>query len=65
MEENLIDALESIRAGVGDGTLSWTPGGLAARSLTVNSEVPVEFSATDDYHLKHFTFGLVAADPDW
>lgn len=63
MEEDLIDALESIiRA---DGTLSWTPLGLAARSLTVRSEVPVEFSPGENFVLKNFTFGLVAADPAW
>lgn len=63
MEEDLIDALESIiRA---DGTLAWTPGGLSARSLTVRSEVPVEFSAAENFALKNFSFGLVAADPAW
>jgi hypothetical protein len=63
LEEDLITALESIiRA---DGTLSWTPTGGSPRSLTVRSEVPVEFTATDDYLMKHFVFGLVAANPDW
>lgn len=63
MEEDLIDALESIiRA---DGTLAWTPLGLSARSLTVRSEVPVEFTAAEDFTLKNFTFGLVAENPAW
>lgn len=63
MEEDLIDVLESIiRA---DGTLSWTPLGLSARSLTVRHDVTLEFSAIEQYALKQFTFGLVAADPNW
>jgi hypothetical protein len=63
MEEDLIDALESILQA--DGTLGWTPLGLAARSLTVRHDVILEFSAIEAYALKQFTFGLVAADPDW
>lgn len=63
MEEDLIDALESIIRD--DGTLAWTPLGLSARSLTVRAEVPVEFSAAENFVLKNFTFGLVAADPAW
>jgi hypothetical protein len=63
MEEDLIDALESIiRA---DGTLAWMPLGLAARSLAVRHDVTLEFTAIENYALKQFTFGLVAADPDW
>ena len=63
MEEALIDALESILRA--DGTLTWTPLGLAARSLTVRHDVTLEFSAIENYALKQFTFGLVAADPNW
>lgn len=63
MEEDLLDALESILRD--DGTLAWTPLGLSARSLTVRSEVPAEFTAAENFVLKNFTFGLVAADPAW
>lgn len=63
MEEDLIDALESILRE--DGTLAWTPLGLGARSLTVRHDVTLEFSAIENYVLKQFTFGLVAADPNW
>ena len=60
MEEDLLDALESILQA--DGTLAWTPAGMSARSLTVRYEVPLEFSGVE---LKTFVFGLVAANPDW
>lgn len=60
MEEDLLDALESILQT--DGTLAWTPAGMGARSLNVRYEVPLEFSGVE---LKAFTFGLVAGDPDW
>lgn len=63
MEEDLIDALESILQA--NGTLAWTPLGLAARSLTVRHDVTLEFSAIENFALKQFTFGLVAADPNW
>lgn len=63
MEEALRAALESILRD--DGTLSWTPLGLAARSLTVRHEVTFEAPETENYALKTFTFGLVAADPEW
>lgn len=63
MEEALIDALESILRD--DGTLSWTPLGLAARSLTVRHDVTLEVSAIENFALKSFVFGLVAANPAW
>jgi hypothetical protein len=63
MEADLITALESILGA--DGTLAWTPLGEAARSLTVRHDVTLEFSAIENYALKQFTLGLVAADPDW
>lgn len=63
MEEALIDALESILQA--DGTLSWTPAGLAARSLTVRHNVPLEFAPQENYMIMGFVFGLVSADPDW
>jgi hypothetical protein len=63
MEEDLRAALESILQA--DGTLAWTPTGLTARSLTVRHSVPLECPHQDNYLLRAFNFGLVAADPDW
>ena len=63
MEDDLITALESILRD--DGTLAWTPLGLSARTLTVRHDVTLEFTAIENYALKQFTFGLVAADPNW
>ena len=60
MEAALLTALTSILRA--DGTLAWTPAGQGARSLTVRYEIPCEFSGVE---LKTFTFGLVAANPDW
>jgi hypothetical protein len=62
-EAALMAALDSILAA--DGTWSWTPIGLGARSLTVRNPGRVEFKHQDDYALLGFTFGLVAANPDW
>lgn len=63
MEFDLTDALESmLRA---DGTLVFTPYGEGARTFTVRYEVGVEFTHTDNYLTDAFTFGLVAAEPDW
>lgn len=63
MEQDLIEALEStIRS---DATLSWTPIGLSAYTLTVRCDVPVEFTPAENYALKQFTFGLVAANPSY
>ena len=63
MEEDLVIALDSILDA--DGTWAWTPIGLSARSLTVRNPERVEFKHQDDYALLGFTFGLVAANPDW
>lgn len=60
MEDDLFDALESILDV--DGTLGWTPAGGSARLLTVRNEIPLEFRGIE---LKTFTFGLIAANPDW
>lgn len=66
MEEALRVVLEEIiRA---DGTLTWTPLGQGTggqRSLTVRNDVPLDFSPTNNYITQGFTFGLVAANPDW
>ena len=63
MEEDLRVALESILQA--NGTLAWTvelAGGPDARSLTVRNEIPLE---CDGIEQKTFTFGLIAANPDW
>lgn len=63
MEESLRVACESTLQA--DATLAWTPLGQSARSLIVRMEVPLEFTHIENYLLESFTFGLVAADPDW
>jgi hypothetical protein len=66
MEEDLIDALESIGALTTDtGTLVWTPSGLSEHSLTVRYDVQLECPSDQGYMLRAFHFGLYAADPDW
>lgn len=61
MEDDLRIALESILRA--DGTLSWTPLGLGGRTLTVRYEQGLESSAIENFALKQFTFGLIAANP--
>ena len=63
MEAALITALDSILAA--NGTWSWTPIGLSGRSLTVRNQDKVDFKHQEDYALLGFTFGLIAANPDW
>jgi len=63
MEEDLRAALESLLQA--DGTLAWTPDGQSARSLTIRHDVPLDYSPQENYAVMGFTFGLVAADPDW
>lgn len=66
MEDDLETALSSIAALDTDtGTLTWTPTGLAARSLTVRHDVPLDVQPDQNYAVRTFTFGLVADDPDW
>lgn len=60
MEDNLRTALEDILAA--DGSLTWTPSGGSSRTLEVRCEIPLE---TTGGWLKQFSFGLVAADPDF
>lgn len=47
------------------GTLSWTPAGQAAKSLSVFYEVGLSINYSDNYAVANFSFGLVseAADP--
>lgn len=63
MEDDLRVALESILQA--DGTLAWTPEGQAARSLTVRSEIALEYTPQENYAVMGFTFGLVSANPDF
>lgn len=64
MEANLYDALEAIDAA--DGTWQWTPAGQSSRTLTVQQEIAVEFQSVANFPmLKTFSFGLIAANPDW
>lgn len=63
MEFDLTDALESILRA--DGTLAFTPQGESARTFTVRYEVGLEFTHIDNYLTEAFSFGLVAAEPDW
>lgn len=63
MSEDLREALDSIIAA--DGTLSWTPIGFSARSLTVRNEVPLNVTYEADYRLSAFTFGLISEASDW
>ncbi len=60
MEDSLRTALDSILQA--NGTLTWTPTGGGARSLTVRCEIPLK---TSGYFLKRFIFGLVAANPNF
>jgi hypothetical protein len=63
MSEALRVALDSIIAA--DGTLSWTPDGFGARSLTVRNEVPLDVRYEQDYRLSSFSFGLISEASDW
>jgi hypothetical protein len=63
MEEELTVALESILRA--DGTFAYAPQGEGTRTYTVNYEVGVEFTHTDNYLTLAWTFGLVAGEPDW
>lgn len=59
----LMQALSSIIAA--SGTLTWTPTGQAAQTLTVYNEVPLDIRYSDDFYVSTFSFGLIseAADP--
>jgi hypothetical protein len=58
MESALTTALRSILSA--DGTLSWTPLGGSAQSLTVRQDIKVEYAYIDNYLNKTFSFGLVS-----
>lgn len=63
MESALRVALESTLQA--NATLAWTPTGGAASTLTLRNEVPLEYTPQENYAVMGFTFGLVAADPDF
>lgn len=65
MEESLRSALESIKDT--DGTLTWTPSGLGARSLTVrfHGQPGLAVRPAENYLIRTFEFGVFAANPDW
>lgn len=60
---DLSAALDSIITS--SGSLSWTPAGQAAQTLTVYNEIGYSISYSDNYAVANFNFGLVseAADP--
>lgn len=57
-------SLETVLRGIlrADGTLSYTPTGGSAVSLTVRCDMGATFTGG---FVKQFSFGLVAANPDW
>lgn len=59
---DLKDALASILTTA--GTLSWTPTGEAAQSLSVYYEVGVDFPYSNNYMVQNFSFGLISAAAD-
>lgn len=63
MSEALRVALDSIVGA--DGTLSWTPVGFSARSLTVQNEIGLEVRYEQDYRLSSFSFGLISEASSW
>lgn len=68
VRNDLEDALRLALASIirEDGLLSWVPtGSISTHTLTVRNDVPVDFSPADGYLTTTFTFGLVAANPNW
>ena len=65
-EEDLRVALRSIAAlQIDSGTLTWTPDGQSARTLVVRHENQFTTGRGNDNYTETFSFGLLAADPDW
>jgi hypothetical protein len=65
MEDDLRVAVES---NIGTaGTLSWTPTGQGARSLSVfhNGEPPLDFPPAENFALRSFVLGLISEDADF
>lgn len=66
MEERLRSVLSSIAGlATATGTLEWTPYGLAARTLVVRNEVPVECVHDQNYLVRTFSFGLFSDAALW
>lgn len=66
MEEALRAALDEISEDESaTATLVWTPLGLPERTLIVRNDVPLECQPDQNYLVRTFTFGLVAAVPAW
>jgi hypothetical protein len=63
LEDDLLAKLDTIYQA--DGTLSWTPAGGSAKSLTVRNNVPVVYQYDSTFLFKTFTFGLIAANPNF
>lgn len=61
MEADLEAALQSILRA--DGTLTWTPVGQVEHALTVRYHRAAEYPHIENYLLRAFNFGLIAADP--
>ena len=59
---NLEDALNSILTSA--GTLTWTPAGQAALSLSVFYEIGYAVNYSDNYAVANFSFGLISAAAD-
>ncbi len=60
---DLTDALDSILPPT-FGTLSWTPAGQSALSLSVGYEVGLSITYSDNYAVANFSFGLISAAAD-
>ncbi len=63
MEEALRAAVDSLITA--SGTLSWTPAGQSAKSLTVfhHGQPRLDFRPVENYALRQFVFGLISASP--
>lgn len=59
---DLQDALDAILDAA--GTLSWTPAGQSAQSLSVFNEIGLSIQYSDNYAVATFSFGLISAAAD-
>jgi hypothetical protein len=65
-QEALNDMEDALNAALGTiiqtaGTLSWTPAGGGAHSISVFYEIPLDIQPQDNFALRSFSFGLVSA----
>jgi hypothetical protein len=63
-EEDLRLALDDMIA-PDSGTWVWTPQGQPERTLEFHSEVALDCPHAENWLVQTFSFGLVAAEPDW